>query len=408
MSVPSLSSVHKPLRVAIVGAGQFSQCFVPLFAAHPFVGEVSLCEVDVKRLKSEAARLGVTRCFASFEEVLAAPDIDAVAIFTQRWMHAPMALAALASGKHVYSAVPAATTLEELQDLVDAVKRTGLTYMMGETSRYYGATLFCKEKWDAGEFGRFVYGEGEYYHDMSHGFYEAYQFSGGEKWKATASFPPMLYPTHSVAMVLAVTGARATHVSCLGIRDEHSDGVFCKETSLWENVFSNQTALFRTNDGGALRVNEFRRVGVGVGRSVRGSLYGTEGAFEEQSNGAVWTTRDKRLENVEEELRCRDVGLEEMKKVRVDPALLAEFSGGFARIHEKYRDRLPESYREQPNGHEGSHQFLVDDFVQAVVRDQIPSVSVWDAARFNAPGIVAHASSLKDGEQLPVPDFGNP
>src|SRR5690606_28053551 len=101
----------------------------------------------------------------------------------------------------------------------------------------------------------------EYLHDMSVGFYEAFQFSGGPEWKATASFPPMLYPTHSTSMVLSVTGARMMSVSCLGQVDEHEDGVFDPEISLWNNPFSNQTALFRTSDGGMCRTNEFRRVG---------------------------------------------------------------------------------------------------------------------------------------------------
>ena len=81
-----------------------------------------------------------------------------------------MALKALNAGKHVYCAVPAATTLEELDELIANVRRTGLTYMMGETSLYYGTRLYMKEKWDAGDFGHFVYGEGEYYRDMAHGF----------------------------------------------------------------------------------------------------------------------------------------------------------------------------------------------------------------------------------------------
>jgi hypothetical protein len=34
-------------------------------------------------------------------------------------------------------------------------------------------------------------------------------------------------------------------------------------------------------------------------------------------------------------------------------------------------------------------------------------VSTWDAARFNATGIVAHESAKEEGEVLPIPDFGN-
>jgi predicted dehydrogenase len=398
----------KPLRICVVGAGQFAQCFVPLYKAHPRVGEVSLCEVLPERRQQESVRLGVPRTFATYEDVLRAPDIDAVALFTQRWLHAPMALQALHAGKHVYSAVPAATSLEELAQLIEAVQRTGLTYMMGETSLYYGSKLFCQERWDAGELGAFVYGEGEYYHDMSHGFYQAYQYSGGDAWKATASFPPMLYPTHSVAMVLGVTGARATSVSCLGWADRSEDGVFRRDVSHWQNTLSNQSALFRTSDGGMMRINEFRRIGQSGGRSVRVSLHGTEGSFEEQSDGACWSTRTSQgATSVEEQIRCGGVyTAEQWEAVRVEAALKGDFASGFATIHQKYRSRLPETYRVQPNGHEGSHQFLTDDFITAVTTGRPSPCTIWDAARYNAPGIVAHASAQRDGEVLPVPDFG--
>jgi len=62
-----------------------------------------------------------------------------------------------------------------LEELIETVKKTGLTYM-GETSYYYQpATLYCRARFSAGEMGRFVHAEGEYYHDMEHGFYEPSQ-----------------------------------------------------------------------------------------------------------------------------------------------------------------------------------------------------------------------------------------
>ena len=405
----------KSIKVCIIGAGQFSQCFAPLYQAHPLVEEVSLCEILPDRLSASAARLGITRTFSSYADVLRS-DVDAVAIFTQRWSHAPMALQALHAGKHVYCAVPAATTLEELYQLVEAVKRTGLTYMMGETSLYYGTRLFCQEKWDAGAFGRFVYGEGEYYHDMSHGFYGAFQNSGGPDWKATASYPPMLYPTHSVAMVLGTTGARALSVSCFGQIDQEDDGVFREDVSLWKNNFSNQSALFRTSDGGMMRINEFRRIGTYLhDRSVRVSLFGTLGSFEEQggqpagskeqTSQAVWVERDTPPVDVESIVQCV-YNQNQWDSIHVDAGLKSDFTGAFGQVHQKYRSRLPESYMTQPNGHEGSHQFLTDDFVSAVTSGRPATCSIWDAARFNAPGIVAHESAKREGELLKIPDFG--
>ena len=281
----------------------------------------------------QAARFGVARAVESLDDLCADPGLDAIAIFTQRWMHGPHALQALRAGKHVYCAVPAAVTLEEVGALVRAVEETGRVYMTGETSYYYPATLYCRERFRKGDFGRFVYGEAEYLHDMSHGFYAAYQHSGGAEWKSTASFPPMLYPTHSVSMIVSVTGARLTHVSCLGYLDREDDGVFRPEVSLWGNAFSNETALFRTSDGGMARINELRRVGLSGGSSVRMSLYGTRGSFEEQTNARVWNTlRAEEQEDLGELLACRRLPVPARERAELPAALQEDFFMGLSPV----------------------------------------------------------------------------
>ncbi len=394
------------LTIGVCGAGQFAASFIPLFQAHPLVDEVCLAEILPERRAAQATRFGIARTFASLDE-LCRSDVDAIALFTQRWTHGQQAIAALGAGKHVYSAVPAAVTLEELATLIEAVTATGLTYMLGETSYYYPATVYCRRRFAEGDFGRFVYGEGEYLHDMSHGFYEAYQHSGGADWKATASFPPMLYPSHSVSMILSVTGTRLTDVSCLGYVDDHDDSVFRADVSRWGNTFSNETALFRTSDGGSCRINEFRRVGLSGGTSVRMSLYGTAGSYEEQTNARVWNTLDPREQtDLRDLLRCRPGKPDAAGWREVHEALRGDFFAGVAAVHDV--GRLPREFVGLPNGHEGSHQFLVDDFVTACSHGTLPPNHVWDAARYCAPGIVAHDSARRDGERLAIPDFGGP
>jgi predicted dehydrogenase len=301
--------------------------------------------------------------------------------------------------------VPAAASLDELYDLTRAVEKSGLIYMTGETSYYYPTTLCCRKKWKEGAFGRFVYGEGEYYHDMSHGFYEAYQHSGGDQWKRVAGFPPMLYATHSTSMILSVTGARVTNVSCLGVKDHHEDGIFRKGANDWDNEFSNQSALMGLSDGGVLRVNEFRRVGGPHGRSVRLSFFGTEGVFEEQLNTAVFTDRSgKVVEDLSDAMYCRpkfeDVNGEIPESMRRE---LHQGMNGYTRFHDT--SRLPESFTRLHNGHCGSHQFLVDDFLKGLDGAPVAHLDVRAAARFCAPGLVAHQSAMRGGERLEVPAF---
>jgi hypothetical protein len=70
--------------------------------------------------------------------------------------------------------------------------------------------------------------------------------------------------------------------------------------------------------------------------------------------------------------------------------------------------RLPKAFLGLPNGHNGSHQFLVHDFVTACVSGVTPSNHVWAAARCLIPGLVVHPSALRSGESMAVPDLGDP
>ena len=393
------------MNIGICGIGQFSRSFIPLYQAHPLVDEIALCDVLPERADDAAAQHGVGRVYYDFDELLRS-NLDAVVLLTQRHTHAPLTLQALDAGKHVYCAVPIAVSLEEIDAIVAKVKETGLVYMNGETSYYYPSTIYCRDRFSMGDFGHFVYGESAYLHDMDHGFYKAYQYSGGKDWKRVAGIPPMYYPTHSVSMMVSVTGSRITHVSCLGYRDRLGDGVFGEGNNLWDNPFSNETALMRTADGGMCRINEFRRVGWQGGpgaSSVHMSLYGTTASFETHASSAVWVPHTGQIEDVTEKLTCRETPVNP-EDAGLPEELQKDFSTSHAPVHPVHR--LPAEFRGLRNGHEGSHQFLVDDFVRAVANGSLPPVNVWEAAKYAAPGIVAHESALKDGEMLAVPDFG--
>ena len=87
--------------------------------------------------------------------------------------------------KHVYSAVPSGIALDELRAIVEAVRETGNIYMLGETSYYYPAVIYCRKRFREGAFGDIVYAEAEYYHDWDHGLYDVARWRGGENWRET-------------------------------------------------------------------------------------------------------------------------------------------------------------------------------------------------------------------------------
>jgi hypothetical protein len=156
---------------------------------------------------------------------------------------------------------------------------------------------------------------------MAHDFNDAFRSSAATS-ESIRGFPPMLYPTHSVSMVVSVTGTRLTQVSCLGRIGNHQDGVFRTDVNVWHNPFSNESALFRTANGGMCRINEFRRIGVSEERMMGISIYGTEAAYAQHSGSQVWTTREQygHAQDVSDLLQCG--------------------ANGFAKAH--HIDRLPE------------------------------------------------------------------
>jgi predicted dehydrogenase len=391
--------------IGVVGVGQFGGQFAHLFNLHPGVSEVFAVDELADRAAGAVEQYDLAGSMGTFDELLAS-DVDAVAIFTQRWTHGPLVERALRAGKHVYSAVPMAVTEDEIAKIIDAVRETGNVYMMGETSYYNPATVYAREQHAAGRFGRVFYAEGDYVHDMDLGFYDAYQYSGGERWKETASYPPMLYPTHAIGGVLGALPAHAVSVSCVGVKDDRGDGVFDKDISMFGNDFSNATALFELNDGGAMRTNEMRRVGYPSHiRESRFRFFGTEASFEQLAKVTVWQDKTN-VHDISEQMESRpSVPLDDPSLANVAPELRDAFVSGLAPVHDN--GRLPEEFRGAPNGHEGSHQFLVDDFVTAVNTGSLPPVNAWTAARFTLPGIVAHESARRNGERLPIRDFGD-
>src|SRR5690625_3719973 len=110
--------------LGIVGIGQFGSHFAELFAAHPDIEAVYAVDSVPDRIDAlEAKGMRFAGRLDTFEELLVS-DVDAIAVFTQRWTHGEHALAALRAGKHVYSAVPMAIEEEEIRQITEEVQRT--------------------------------------------------------------------------------------------------------------------------------------------------------------------------------------------------------------------------------------------------------------------------------------------
>ncbi len=380
------------ISVGIVGVGSFGGQFVPLFRDHPLVGRIALCDIDGARLGRAAKQFEIAETYDSLDAVCRT-DLDALVIMTQPWLHAPQAIQALESGKHIYSAVPIISLdsgdemLEWCDKLISACTRTGQHYMMGETSYYRPQAMYCRRRAAEGAFGHFALAEGEYFHDIdepSCSLRDVARRRWGSQWDPKKSGGvPMHYPTHSIGGLLSVMQARLTEVTAIGHAYPNDDWFHSDTES--GNLFGNETALFQCSNGAAVRICEYRRIGH-TGREAF-NLFGTEGSFREGVDGSShWITRHGSTR----------LTVDEMRDPLPPDVFAALHRGREADDHSVY------------GGHGGSHAYLVNEFVQSVAEGRAPAINAWEAARYFVPGIVAHQSALRDGERLKIPDWGDP
>ena len=107
----------------------------------------------------------------------------------------------------------------------EAVKKSGLKYMMFETSCFHEDLYAMRQIYNAGGFGKLVYSEGEYYHYMEQ------PIDSYKGWRI--GLPPQWYPTHSNAYYIGVTGGSFTEVSCMGMP---SSSIICNRRTTFTRM----------------------------------------------------------------------------------------------------------------------------------------------------------------------------
>jgi predicted dehydrogenase len=118
---------HKTLRIGLIGAGGNTRSrHIPGFREQSDVSIDVVANRTVESGQRIADEFGIPRVAASWRDVVADPDIDAVCIGTWPYMHAPLTIAALEAGKHVMCEARMALNAEEAREML-AVSRQNPT-----------------------------------------------------------------------------------------------------------------------------------------------------------------------------------------------------------------------------------------------------------------------------------------
>ena len=369
--------MDKKVRIGVVGGG-FGAAFHWHRDPNCIVEAVSDLRADRRKRLQDVYKCD--KPYPSLEELIKDKKVDAVAVFTGAPDHVRHCVACMKAGKHVISAVPACMSIEEADELLETQQKTGLTYMMAETSYYHPVMMSACKMHKEGKFGDIYYTEAEYHHaGMEYSLWKDAQGKHTWRW----GYPPMLYPTHCTSFLIGVTGERLVEATCIGWGD--GDPIM-EGNTYGNNKFWNETALFKTDRGHAFRVSiNWRGAFGGVERA---QWYGSKmSLFEPHPNGVGPVIR-RATDKFVKDGAGYDVGLAAFEKY--EPP--------------KWIDELPEPMR-IGGGHEGAEPFLTHEFIDALINERKPAVDIHEALAYTVPGIIAHKSALEHGKQMKVPSF---
>ena len=331
------------------------------FRNHPDCRLAHLCDIHPAALERGASESGVTATSNHIDEVLADPEVDAVALFTPAPLHGEQSAAALRAGKHVLSAVPAAVTEAGCRDIVVAARESGCTYMMAENWLYEPSVLKARALFTSGKLGTLFYGEAEYLHHT-----ESLWFTPDNRptWRHTLA--PMLYPTHGLGPYLHMTGDRFTEVTAQQVSGREPPGADPGRAWL-------ELAVLRSEQGCLFKLmNTFCNAHPG-GHYL--SFYGDQGSFE--------TARGQQARFV---ARYWSLG--------ATPREMAEETCAYP--------PLPD-YVQDMGSHAGPAVRIIDDFVQAIIDGTPAPIGPILSAHMTLPGICA-VQSIQTGQRVQIPD----
>jgi predicted dehydrogenase len=123
------------MRLAFLGCGQIAAAHARRLRRHRRDVAVGFASREPARAKDFARRLG-GEAYGSYEEAIAAPGVDAVAVVTPPSSHLPLALAALAANKHVVLEKPPLPRAADFDAIAAAAARAGKQVFVAENYHY--------------------------------------------------------------------------------------------------------------------------------------------------------------------------------------------------------------------------------------------------------------------------------
>jgi predicted dehydrogenase len=148
---------QRPIQIGVAGLGYWGPNLARNFRELPGSDLRWLCDGSEAARDKAAAHFPGVRVTAELDDLLADPELDAVALATPVPSHADLAVRVLEAGKHCFVEKPLAQSVADAERAVAAAARAGKILMVGHLLEYHPGVLALKGLADSGELGDIYY-----------------------------------------------------------------------------------------------------------------------------------------------------------------------------------------------------------------------------------------------------------
>lgn len=366
-----MKAKQKKIRVGVFGARR-GACMMSVMLQHPEAELAAICDYSEPALKTCAELAekhnAKVACYRNFDKFLE-HDLDAVVLANYATEHAPYAVRALNSGRHVVSEVVACQNLAEAVELVEAVEKSRKVYSFAENYCYFKGTLEMQRLYRAGAVGELLHAEGEYVHDCE-SIWTAITYGQKNHWRNWV--PATFYCTHSIGPILTITGMRPTRVTAYETPN-------INKRRFGSRAADGAVILCQMSNGGTMKVLpwcNFKR----HPESIWYAVYGARGMMETDR----WDALFNRVHLYREK----------------HPSYEQDFS---------YKPAFPHStaLSRRIGGHGGSDFYTMHYFLQKILGrpEGKHAIDVYQALDMTLPGLLGYRSIVNGNIPLDIPDF---
>ena len=146
------------VRFGIIGCGVIAPTHASALDKIGNARLIAVADILEERAREFAEKHGVEDYYTNYRELLGRDDIDAVSICTPHYLHAPMAIDAAESGKHVLVEKPMAITMAEADEMIERCAAASVKLAAVFQHRFDPAAQSIRKAIDEGRLGKLVMG----------------------------------------------------------------------------------------------------------------------------------------------------------------------------------------------------------------------------------------------------------